>query len=235
MTLIAEVSNRRSVGQVAVEQAPTMAQATSTTGTPPPDNAANTQTWEKSTLTDAQRKRLVKGNQRWKFMVGGLLILGAVAYIVISGTLTNARFFMTVESLMADPERIGETVRVSGAVLGDTIDNTLLVDDVTGDETQQIAFTVVHVPEEFDNLAEALHQAVNNPNAMRMPVVYEGTMPDLLQHEAQAILTGSLGEDGVFYATELLLKCPSRFEGEGEAPLGEDHPGMESLSNANAG
>jgi len=37
-------------------------------------------------------------------------------------------------------------------------------------------------------------------------------MPDLLQHEAQAILTGKLEEDGTFMATELLLKCPSRFE-----------------------
>jgi cytochrome c-type biogenesis protein CcmE len=38
------------------------------------------------------------------------------------------------------------------------------------------------------------------------------SMPDLLQHEAQAILTGELGEDGIFRATELNLKCPTRFE-----------------------
>ena len=44
-------------------------------------------------------------------------------------------------------------------------------------------------------------------------------MPDLLQHEAQAILTGALGVDGVFYASELLLKCPSRFE-ESTGPEG---------------
>ena len=36
--------------------------------------------------------------------------------------------------------------------------------------------------------------------------------PDLLQHEAQAILTGTLQPDGTFVATELLLKCPTRFE-----------------------
>ena len=40
-------------------------------------------------------------------------------------------------------------------------------------------------------------------------------MPDLLQHEAQAIMTGRLGDDGVFYADELLLKCPSRYEESG--------------------
>ena len=37
-------------------------------------------------------------------------------------------------------------------------------------------------------------------------------MPDLLQNEAQAIMTGKMGEDGVFYATELLLKCPTKYE-----------------------
>ena len=37
-------------------------------------------------------------------------------------------------------------------------------------------------------------------------------MPDLLKNEAQAIMTGRMGEDGVFYAEELLLKCPTRYE-----------------------
>jgi cytochrome c-type biogenesis protein CcmE len=35
-----------------------------------------------------------------------------------------------------------------------------------------------------------------------------------LKHEAQAIVTGTLGEDGVFYADELLLKCPTRYQEE---------------------
>ena len=45
-------------------------------------------------------------------------------------------------------------------------------------------------------------------------VVYDEAMPDLLQHEAQAILTGAIDGDGLFTASELLLKCPSRFEEE---------------------
>jgi len=53
-------------------------------------------------------------------------------------------------------------------------------------------------------LALVLHQAVNNPDANRIFVVYEGVMPDLLQNEAQAIMTGKIGEDGIFYASELL-------------------------------
>jgi cytochrome c-type biogenesis protein CcmE len=49
-------------------------------------------------------------------------------------------------------------------------------------------------------------------NATRLQVEYVGPMPDLLRHEAQAIVTGRVGDDGVFYAEELLLKCPTRYE-----------------------
>ena len=43
-------------------------------------------------------------------------------------------------------------------------------------------------------------------------MVYNGVKPDLLRDEAQAIMTGKLGADGVFYADELLLKCPTKYE-----------------------
>jgi cytochrome c-type biogenesis protein CcmE len=45
-----------------------------------------------------------------------------------------------------------------------------------------------------------------------MKVVYVGPKPDLLRDEAQAIMTGHIGEDGVFYADELLLKCPTKYQ-----------------------
>jgi cytochrome c-type biogenesis protein CcmE len=61
-------------------------------------------------------------------------------------------------------------------------------------------------------LAQVLHDASLNPSAARLEVVYQGEKPDLMTNEAQAIVTGSMGEDGRFYADELLLKCPSRYE-----------------------
>jgi cytochrome c-type biogenesis protein CcmE len=46
----------------------------------------------------------------------------------------------------------------------------------------------------------------------RLPVIYEGVMPDLLRDEAQAIMTGYLDDNGLFHAEELLLKCPTKYE-----------------------
>ena len=84
--------------------------------------------------------------------------------------------------------------------------------------TLTLTFEVAHVPgdnaeiEAQGGLAEVLHQAVSDPTRSRITVQYEGVMPDLLRNEAQAIMTGKLGEDGVFYAEELLLKCPTKYE-----------------------
>jgi cytochrome c-type biogenesis protein CcmE len=66
--------------------------------------------------------------------------------------------------------------------------------------------------EEQGGLAEVLHAAVIDPDRTRLEVVYVGPRPDLLRNEAQAIMTGKIGEDGVFYADELLLKCPTKYE-----------------------
>jgi cytochrome c-type biogenesis protein CcmE len=128
-----------------------------------------------------------------------------VVYLIVSGTASGAQFFITVDELVNDPDYVGQTVRISGAVLGPSIQYDA--------ETLTIEFTMANIPTEFEDLAQALHESVENPNATRIQVVVTNEVkPDLLQHEAQAILTGELGEDGVFYASELLLKCPSRYE-----------------------
>lgn len=146
-----------------------------------------------------------------KFLIGGLLIFAAVVYLIVTSATANAQYYMTVDEVAAmDEEMRTRDLRVSGAVDGETIN--------FDPETLQVEFTIVDVPadqgeiERAGGLARVLHEALNDPSATRLPVVYEGPMPDLLQHEAQAIVTGRMGEDGVFYAEELLLKCPTRYE-----------------------
>lgn len=163
-------------------------------------------TWEKSQVAVPEKRKGRRG--RWQFLVGGLLILGAVGYLIFSSTLSGARFFITVDEVVGSDTYVGQTVRLTGAVIGDTIE----YDSANGN----LRFTIAHIPESFEDLATALHESANNPTAQRLVVYMEDeTKPDLLQHEAQAIITGELGEDGVFYASELLLKCPSRFEENG--------------------
>ncbi len=161
-------------------------------------------------MQDSTPTTPVKGSQK-KFIFGGLLIIAAIIILIITNTKAGAQYFLTVDEIKdRQAEFIGKDIRVSGAVLGDTIeyDAANLI----------LSFEVAHVPgdnKEIDDqggLAMVLHQAVVNPDSNKIQVVYEGPMPDLLQNEAQAIMTGKMGEDGVFYATELLLKCPTKYE-----------------------
>jgi len=150
---------------------------------------------------------------RTKFVIGGLLILAAVGYLIISSTQAAAQYFLTVDELAAKAASLGNrNVKVSGAVVGETITYDA--------QTLTLGFTIANVPgdikeiEASGGLAAALEAAVMNPDAARMRVVYIGPKPDLMRDQAQAILTGHLGEDGIFYADEVLLKCPTRYESE---------------------
>lgn len=153
----------------------------------------------------------VSKSNRIKFIVVGLLFLSAIIFLVISATQATAQFFMTVREVQETTKDLsGENLRVSGAVLGESI----RYDSVNG----LLQFTIAHIPgkdreiEALGGLELVLHQAVNDPQNPRLEVRYDGAKPDMLKDEAQAILTGSLDQEGVFIAEELLLKCPSRYE-----------------------
>jgi cytochrome c-type biogenesis protein CcmE len=146
-----------------------------------------------------------------KFVIGGVLILGAVVFLIWTSTAASAEYFLTIDELNAKGSSIvDKNLRVSGAVVGDSIQYDA--------QNLTLSFEVAHVPgdnaelETEGGLAEALHQAVLDPSRARMKVVYVGPKPDLLRNEAQAIMTGHLATDGTFYAEELLLKCPTRYE-----------------------
>lgn len=148
---------------------------------------------------------------RTKFIIGGVLILAAVVYLIISSTQANAEYFMTINELKAKGSAIvGQNVRISGAVIGSTIQYD--------PQTLTLTFDVAHVPgdnKQIDaqgGLAAVLHAAVVDPSRQRIKVVYSGPKPDLLKDEAQAIMTGHLDSAGVFHADELLLKCPTKYQ-----------------------
>jgi cytochrome c-type biogenesis protein CcmE len=148
---------------------------------------------------------------RAKFIFGGLLIVAAVVYLIASSTRASAQYFLTVNELVnGGAQNTARDIRVSGAVIGDSIQYDA--------KNLTLKFIVAHVPgdnkdiETQGGLAAVLHQAVSDPSRNHLQVVYKGVKPDLLRNEAQAIMTGRMGQDGVFYANELLLKCPTKYE-----------------------
>lgn len=150
---------------------------------------------------------------RGKFLVGGFLIVAAIVYLIASSTQAAAQYYLTIDELFARGDDGGDRdIKISGVVDGDTIQYDI--------KNLTLRFTIANVPADLDKieeaggLAEALHIALEDPKGSRLEVEYIGVMPDLLRHEAQAIVTGTMGEDGIFHAYELLLKCPTRYEDE---------------------
>ena len=156
----------------------------------------------------------VRARTPLKFIIGGIVIVAAIIFLIVSSLSANAQYFLTVEEVITKNqagELDGRNIRLSGAVLGETISYDI--------DTLELSFTIAHV--EADNqlvaeeggLAQALHNAVMDPGRPKMKVIYVGPVPDLLQNEAQAILTGEMLPNGVFQADEILLKCPTKYEG----------------------
>jgi cytochrome c-type biogenesis protein CcmE len=147
---------------------------------------------------------------RSKFLIGGVILLAAVAYLIASNLFSQQQYFITVDALAKDQARYaGRSVRISGVVLGDTIKY----------DGHTLEFVIANVPDSIQEiktdggLADVLHQSALDPNAAKVTVILtDQPKPDLLKNEAQAIVTGTLGADGKFYADELLLKCPTRYQ-----------------------
>ncbi len=151
--------------------------------------------------------------KRFKFVLVSVALVAIVGFLLITGTLSNQQYFITVNTLLSRPSLVGQTVRVTGAVIGSTIHND--------QNTHTFSFTLANLnddPAYLDKaggLAKALHLAVIDTTAQHLNVaVSNQPMPDLLQNEAQAILTGQFSADGVFHADEVLLKCPSRYQSD---------------------
>lgn len=140
---------------------------------------------------------------RMKFVVGGLIMVAAIVYLIITAMQGNTQLYVTVDEFYADAGRLtGRDIRMGGLVIGESVAYTQI--DAT---TSRLEFDMV------DDLED--------PNAPVMHVVaMNEPKPDLLQHQATALVTGEVGQDGSFYTVEggLLLKCPTRYEeAEGEA------------------
>jgi cytochrome c-type biogenesis protein CcmE len=113
------------------------------------------------------------GTGRLKFIIGGAFILAAVGYLIYASMKTNAEFFMTVDEVQAQSQEIvGRNLRISGAVVGSTIQYD--------PQTLSLSFEIANVPgdnaeiEAQGGLAAVLHAAVVDPTRTRITVVYQG-------------------------------------------------------------
>ncbi len=138
---------------------------------------------------------------RLKFMIGGVIVVAAVVYLIVSSLNSSAQYYLTVKEVRDKAQTMtGRNLRVSGFVRGDSI--------VYNPQASSLSFTIVDTREELTSTSQV----------EALKVVYIGPKPDLLQNEAQAVAEGKLNPDGTFTASNLLLKCPTRYEDQIPTP-----------------
>lgn len=65
----------------------------------------------------------------------------------------------------------------------------------------------------WDAVALSLEFTVSG-NSSEVSMIYAGAPPEGFRDEANVLVDGQMGADGVFRAGEILMKCPSKYEPE---------------------
>jgi cytochrome c-type biogenesis protein CcmE len=133
---------------------------------------------------------------RSKFLIGGALVLGVATYLAVTSINATGVMYLTPTELtakvQADPSFVNAGVKVGARVVPGTIQR-----DPGG---KKYEFQVTD-------------------GARTFPVVYRGIAPDTFTDSVDVVVSGRMGTDGTFQATELLAKCASRYE---NAPTNPD-------------
>ncbi len=139
-------------------------------------------------------------NQLVKIGVSVAVIAGAAIYLM-ADTMADPEtltYFHPADVVIAKAaEMEGQRIRMGGHVAKGSI--------LLKKGTLEYMFEVKPVP------AMAKHKEVLDQT---VTVRYVGVVPDTFKDDAEVIVSGALGSDGVFHAKELIAKCPSKYEAE---------------------
>ena len=136
-------------------------------------------------ISGTQNRKLFAGG-RIKYPVGGLIIALVAGWLIFSAAQGSAAYYMTIDEIQQQGSS-ARNVRVAGNVVGESI--------VWEPRDLRLEFDIVD-------------------ESGRLSAVYSGSRPDMFRDEAEVVLEGKLGPEGVFEARTMLLKCPSKYEEE---------------------
>ena len=148
-------------------------------------------------------------HRRFAWIAAGVAVLGLAVALVLNAFQSNLVFFFTPSQVVAKEAPQGRPFRIGGLVEEGSLQrmpNSLDVKFVVTDTVQ------------------------------RLPVAYNGMLPDLFKEGKGVVAQGSVGPDGVFRATEVLAKhdenyMPPAAAGAIEKAQRDKGMSMNSMSN----
>ena len=121
-------------------------------------------------------------------MIGAAILIAGAVVILLSGMRNSSQYFQTVSEFKAEEaDLVDRGLRINGYV-----------------DSSSISWNADSLLLEF-RLTDG--EAV-------IPVRYRGVAPDLFGAGQSIVVEGKLDRNGVFNATNILVKCPSKYEPE---------------------
>jgi cytochrome c-type biogenesis protein CcmE len=115
-----------------------------------------------------------------RFLIGGLIILGALAYMIYGGMQEALVYFKMPSELRAEEGAMkGKFVRMGGMVVKGSLQK---------------------------DLANLIYRFEITDGSAQFPVIFKGVPPDLFVEGKGAVVEGRIGDDGVFQATTIMAK-----------------------------
>jgi len=118
-------------------------------------------------------------HRRFAWIGAGVAMLAAAVALVLNAFQSNLVFFFTPSQVVAREAPQGRPFRIGGLVEAGTLKRT--------PNSLDVKFIVTDT-------------------AQRLPVEYNGLLPDLFREGKGVVAQGTVGADGVFHATEVLAK-----------------------------
>ena len=123
---------------------------------------------------------------RKRYFIGGGILLVVVVYLLYLSFGSSVSYYVTVSEFFDRGDELYDTnVRVAGKIADTSIEWNAA--------DLQLMFTVTE-------------------GGKNMPVVYNGAQPSGFRAGATILVEGKYDSDGVFRASQLILKCPSKYE-----------------------
>ena len=121
----------------------------------------------------------------FKFIIAGVLIVGTISWLALSGQRDNKSYYVTISELNAmGKQAYTRNLRVAGNVQPGSITRS-------GPNAE---FTLIE-----------------QGKTLRVDYVGAEPPPDTFKDDAQALAIGTYGRDGTFHATQLQAKCASKY------------------------
>ena len=121
-----------------------------------------------------------------RYLIGGIILILIIGYLIYLSFGSSVSYYVTVSEFRDKGTELYDTnIRMAGKIEGGSIDWNA--------EDLELRFNITE-------------------GGDTMTVIYRGAKPSGFKAGANILVEGQCHSDGIFRASQLILKCPSKYE-----------------------